>query len=768
VAQAARLAEATGLKQSSFSIQWLILGIALSILAAATGSHLYFEHRRVEDREQDRLMAQTRVIQENVEASLSAVNSVLADLSREHDRHIAARDMSNDMATLTDAMPGVRTLVALDAKGEVYASNRPELLGRNFAFREYFDKPRRHPDADMLYVAAPLKTSLGVYGVMLTRTVSGPQGQFAGAVVATLDPDYFKTLMASVLYAPDMWTGITHGEGLQFMLVPGREEQTGRNIAQPGSFFTRHLESGQEATVMTGIAYATGDERILAQRSVRLSKHKQDVPLVVAASRNVDAVFEPWRRDVRMQAGIFILIAAMASAALSMHQRRYAALMRKEADAAAALADSERFMRVLTDNIPGMVGYWTPELRCRFANRSYLEWFGKTAEQMRDIRMQDMMGEELFRKNEPFVRAALAGERQHFERTLVKVDGSIGYTWAQYIPDTDGDRVKGFYVLVTDVTDLKKAQMALADSERKLKTIIEAEPECVKVLARDGAVLQMNRAGLEMLEADSADAIIGRKVDDFVSPEFRAAVTALNERVCLGESGSLEFEITGLKGGHRWVDTRAVPMRDVDGGITGVLAVTRDITAHKKAEQVLEQLAQTDFLTGVANRRHFMVLAEQELSRSQRYGGPLSVFMIDVDHFKAVNDCHGHKIGDKVLQTLGVLSRQALRDVDVIGRLGGEEFGVVLPQTDFEHAMEVAERLRKTIAAAKVPIEEGLPLGITVSIGVTTLVEPDVNIDTLLNQADQALYLAKNQGRNRTCGYPETTGGGMPPNAGAA
>jgi diguanylate cyclase (GGDEF)-like protein/PAS domain S-box-containing protein len=766
VAQAAGLAEATGLKQSSFSIQWLILGIALSILAAASGSHLYFERQRVESREQERLMAQTRVIQENVEASLSAVNSVLADLGRDRAHHFSARDMSSDMATLTDAMPGVRTLVALDAKGDVYASSRPELLGKNFAFREYFDKPRRHPDAEMLYVAAPLKTTLGVYGVILTRTVSDPQGQFAGVVVATLDPNYFKTLMASVLYAPDMWTGIAHGEGTQFMLVPEREGQTGRNIAQPGSFFSRHLESGQEATVMTGTAYATGDERILAQRSVRLGK--QDIPLVVAASRNVDAVFAPWRRDLRVQAGIFLLIAAMASGTLRLHQGRYAALMRKEAEAAAALKESERFMRVLTDNIPGMVGYWTADLRCRFANQTYLEWFGKTVEQMRGIRMQDMMGEELFRKNEPFIRAALAGERQHFERTLVKADGSIGYTWAHYIPDMDGGRVKGFYVLVTDVTDLKKAQMALADSEGKLKTIIEAEPECVKVLARDGTLLQMNRAGLDMLEADSADAVIGRKVDNFVSAEFRDAFVALNERVCLGESGSLEFEIIGLKGGRRWVDTRAVPMRDVEGGITGVLAVTRDITARKKAEQVLEQLAQTDFLTGVANRRHFLVLAEQELSRSQRYGGPLSVFMIDVDHFKAVNDCHGHKIGDKVLQTLGVLSRQALRDIDVIGRLGGEEFGVVLPQTDYDGAVEVAERLRKAIAAAKVPLDEGLPLSITVSIGVTTLTGPDVNIDTLLNQADEALYLAKNQGRNRTCGYPEIKGSGVPPDAAAA
>jgi PAS domain S-box-containing protein len=124
-----------------------------------------------------------------------------------------------------------------------------------------------------------------------------------------------------------------------------------------------------------------------------------------------------------------------------------------------ASLNSERFIRAITDHLPAMVAYWDSDLRCRFANSPYREWFGRGAEQMLGITMQDLMGDDLFALNEPFIRAAMRGQRQAFERTLVKPSGAIGHTWAQYIPDVDdAGRVKGMYVLVTDVTALKQAQ----------------------------------------------------------------------------------------------------------------------------------------------------------------------------------------------------------------------------------------------------------------------------------------------------------------------
>lgn len=170
----------------------------------------------------------------------------------------------------------------------------------------------------------------------------------------------------------------------------------------------------------------------------------------------------------------------------------------------------------------------------------------------------------------------------------------------------------------------------------------------------------------------------------------------------------------------------------------------------------LERRAYYDYLTGLANRRYFLESAEHELTRASRYGSELSIVMMDVDHFKQVNDTYGHKVGDTVLQKLSEISRATLRDIDVIGRVGGEEFAILLPETGSDQAMEAAERLRAALAAAKVAMPSGLPLQFTVSLGVATLEGKDTNIDMLLNQADQALYRAKSEGRNRVCEYTQS------------
>jgi diguanylate cyclase (GGDEF)-like protein len=184
---------------------------------------------------------------------------------------------------------------------------------------------------------------------------------------------------------------------------------------------------------------------------------------------------------------------------------------------------------------------------------------------------------------------------------------------------------------------------------------------------------------------------------------------------------------------------------------------------NRRTYEELEHRAYSDYLTGLANRRYFLKLAETELERALRYGGKLSILMLDIDHFKQVNDTYGHKVGDLVLTKLAEVSLATLRDVDTIGRVGGEEFAILLPETTDLQAVDAAERLRNALSAARVILEGGLPLHFTVSVGVTTLNDKETNIDTLLNQADQALYQAKNQGRNRVCSYVSDSGQGIPP-----
>lgn len=170
----------------------------------------------------------------------------------------------------------------------------------------------------------------------------------------------------------------------------------------------------------------------------------------------------------------------------------------------------------------------------------------------------------------------------------------------------------------------------------------------------------------------------------------------------------------------------------------------------KLSHEALAAQAREDFLTGLPNRRHFMELAEAELLRSERYERPLSVLMMDIDHFKNINDTYGHQAGDVVLRHLSVILRETLRQVDIIGRIGGEEFSILLPETALDSAVKVAERLREKISLYQVFLAGGLPLHFTVSVGVAALSSRDMNLDTLLNFADEALYEAKRE-RNKVC-----------------
>ena len=168
----------------------------------------------------------------------------------------------------------------------------------------------------------------------------------------------------------------------------------------------------------------------------------------------------------------------------------------------------------------------------------------------------------------------------------------------------------------------------------------------------------------------------------------------------------------------------------------------------KSAQLQLQKMATTDFLTGIANRRLFTELGEREIQRALRYKSDLSALMIDLDYFKKVNDNHGHAIGDKILVGFADICKKILRDVDVFGRIGGEEFAVLLPQTDLNNGKILAQRLCDVIAKSDIDTGDKI-LHITVSIGVSQLLPDENKLDALLKRADDAMYEAKRKGRNQ-------------------
>ena len=180
-----------------------------------------------------------------------------------------------------------------------------------------------------------------------------------------------------------------------------------------------------------------------------------------------------------------------------------------------------------------------------------------------------------------------------------------------------------------------------------------------------------------------------------------------------------------------------------------LMRIQKRFNDERELKRQAELQAQTDYLTGVLNRRRFVETAENELARAMRYQRPLSLLMFDLDHFKSINDTWGHAIGDVVLQEFSRLMRDALRGADIFGRMGGEEFAAILVETEGGSAASVAQRLCETVAAAVIASPEGGHIPVTVSIGLALLNGRSISFDELMNEADRAMYAAKEAGRNR-------------------
>lgn len=204
------------------------------------------------------------------------------------------------------------------------------------------------------------------------------------------------------------------------------------------------------------------------------------------------------------------------------------------------------------------------------------------------------------------------------------------------------------------------------------------------------------------------------------------------------------------KGEEYWLDLSIVPLKNAQGILTHFVAIERDATEQKENELKLETLSRTDHLTGLLNRRSFDELVNNELMRYKRSGEVYSVLMLDIDHFKRINDNYGHSTGDDVIQVITKICKSNLRSYDKMARVGGEEFCVLLPNTDKDQAYAVAEKLREAVFNTPVATNDE-DVTMTISIGVSEVKNTDTDSNAILKRADKLMYKAKRSGRNRVC-----------------
>lgn len=291
------------------------------------------------------------------------------------------------------------------------------------------------------------------------------------------------------------------------------------------------------------------------------------------------------------------------------------------------------------------------------------------------------------------------------------------------------------------------AQQTIADEVSRRRALFEHERDGVAILSADGAVLEANPKFSEML-GYSLEELKDMRITDWDS---RFTQDDLKSRIGqIGQEGKL-FETTHRRKDGSTYSAEVSVSRAEWNHQTFVLTLIRDISDRKATEAQLKRLATTDSLTGVLNRGAWSEAAAQLAALARRYRHPLSMLSLDADHFKRLNDRHGHPAGDAVLQALARALKDNLREPDVLGRMGGEEFAIASPETDVDGAMALAERLLQAVRALRVPHDQDT-LEFTISIGVAVL-QPDSqeSLESLYKRVDAALYEAKGSGRDRSC-----------------
>lgn len=305
----------------------------------------------------------------------------------------------------------------------------------------------------------------------------------------------------------------------------------------------------------------------------------------------------------------------------------------------------------------------------------------------------------------------------------------------------------GWIISFDNISKRKRLENELQASEEKYRNVSEFANDGIAII-QDGLVKYVNKKIIEMLKITYKD-IINEKFEIFIIDSLRHILRENYIKRLKGEEVSPRYEtVLQCKDGTTLdVEINAAIMNY--NGKIATLAYIRDITERKRAERILKDLARKDPLTHIFNRRHFFTLAEKEFNKSLENKKDLYAIMIDVDYFKKVNDKYGHIIGDRVLCSVANCIESSIRKTDICCRYGGEEFAILLTETDFEKAKEVAEKVRKTIMKTVINTEKG-DVSVTVSLGgVGTSNEIVESVDKLFNRADELLYEAKETGRNR-------------------
>ncbi|MEY4564496.1 MAG: hypothetical protein RLZZ618_3773 [Pseudomonadota bacterium] len=416
---------------------------------------------------------------------------------------------------------------------------------------------------------------------------------------------------------------------------------------------------------------------------------------------------------------------------------------RKKAEA--SLAASENRLRDVTNTVPALIGYFDRDERCEFSNAPGARFLGFEHKDMKGKSLREVLGEQPYLDHRIHLQKAQAGKTCTFEGALMRRGEKVNFQ-GHIVPDFGADgEVRGIYLMTFDITPIKHAERLHAEGEQRLRMIADNLPVLISYIDEHERLQFANETFRSWLGLDP-HAALGKTVEEIVGAALYEQRRDALKRALKGERVTFDLESTSL-GIHRHLHNEYVPDIRADGVVAGVYALSSDVTPLKLVEKQLSELARIDVLTALPNRRAFDERLRDALLRSRRTGRPMALMFLDIDHFKQINDTHGHGVGDQVLKEFAKRLHSCVRLTDTVARLAGDEFVIILE--GLNTVEEVAVIARKIGGALRVPLlVADLLLLVTSSIGISYVDGEEVTPADVVAKADSALYDAKRAGRN--------------------
>ncbi|MBV8665457.1 MAG: diguanylate cyclase [Burkholderiaceae bacterium] len=638
------------------------------------------------------------------------------------------------LADRIKATEWLRSLSVYDEKGRwIVNSELADPPYRDNSDREYFIYHSSHAERGPL-IGLPVRSKTrGDWIVTVSRRIDHADGSFAGVALATISLDYIKQFYSTFDIGPHGAILLARDTGAILTRFPFDESLIGKDLSK-GRLFQDYLKKSQFGTARI-TSMLDGVERLNGYR------HLDHYPLVIDVALSTDDILDHWYTEVWVHvAGVGILVVALGAIGYRMIVQIYLRMQTQK-----KLRESERRLRMIADNMPAFIAYVDRDQKYRFCNAYYVDEFDRPMEQLLGRSMRELFGEEAYATVAPYVERALAGETVNFERHAPE-RGADSYSLYHYAPDVDQDgQVWGFYALVLDITPRKLAELRLASREKLLRALTDNLPALVSYI--DGEErFQFNNQPYEAWLGKPLSEITGHWVKDAVGEESYFKYKRFYDKAMTGRKVDFAFA-ADRDGGKRYYNAAYIPQFDENGRVVGVCSMINDITELKKVELKLIKLARVDALTGLPNRVRFDENLHAAMARSRRTGAQMALMYLDIDRFKSINDTYGHQAGDEALCEFAKRLTASVRKTDSVARLSGDEFVIILEDMKTRDEAEiVANKILKSMEPEFRLM--GHAYGITTSIGIAILRQDDVDQQTILRRADQALYQAKSDGRS--------------------